>query len=376
MTTTAPAPSPTPGPIPGREPDPARSRPQPQAGPSATGASSAGRRGARRRGAVVVLSALLLLLACIASLLWGAREIAPAEVWRALLHPVAGDNDHLVVRELRVPRTLIGIAGGAAFAVAGVLLQGVTRNPIADPGLLGINAGASLAVVLAIAAGAASVQAYVWAAFAGAVLAAVVVQGAALLARDASTPVTLALVGAAFSALATSVITVVLLTDQRTLGEFRVWQVGSLADRPLGLLGPVLPFLLLGLLLAVVAGRVLDALALGDDVAAALGERVGRGRALVLAAVVLLCGSAVSLVGPIAFVGLVVPHLARALLGEGAGTRAVVGVAVLLGPALLLAADVVGRLIAPPGEVEAGLVVALLGAPVLLAVVRRDRVTT
>ncbi|GAA4110876.1 iron chelate uptake ABC transporter family permease subunit [Nocardioides fonticola] len=338
-----------------------------------TGESEGTARLRRRRVAVVVGALLLLALACAASLAWGARDIAPGQVWRALVDPVAGDNDHLVVRDLRVPRTLVGLVGGAAFAAAGVLLQGVTRNPIADPGLLGINAGASLAVVVAIALGASSIGAYVWCAFAGAVLAALVVHLAASLSGDGPTPVTLALVGAAFSALATSAITVVLLTDQRTLGEFRSWQVGSLANRSLDLLPPVLPFVVLGVVLAVAAAPVLDALALGDDVAAALGVRVGRGRALVLLAVVLLCGSAVSLVGPIAFVGLVVPHLARMLVGAH-DHRWLLGVSLLLGPSLLLAADVIGRLLAPPGEVEAGLVVAVLGAPVLLAIVRRGRV--
>ena len=358
MTTTAPAPS-------GRAPAP---RTSPRA--RDTGATARLR---RRRGAVVVLAVLVLLLACAASLAWGAREIPLGQVWRALVAPVAGDNDHLVVRDLRVPRTLVGLVGGAAFAAAGVLLQGVTRNPIADPGLLGINAGASLAVVVAIALGASSIGSYVWAAFAGAVLAALVVHIAASLSGEGPTPITLALVGAAFSALATSAITVVLLTDQQTLGEFRSWQVGSLANRSLDLLPPVLPFVVLGFGLAFLAAPVLDALALGDDVAAALGQHVGRGRALVLAAVVLLCGSAVSLVGPIAFVGLVVPHLARALVG-GHDHRWILGVSLLIGPSLLLAADVLGRLLAPPGEVEAGLVVAVLGAPVLLAIVRRGRV--
>ncbi len=314
----------------------------------------------------------LLLLAAVASLALGARDIALGQVWAALVDPVAGDNDHLVVRDLRVPRTLVGLVGGAALGVAGALMQGVTRNPIADPGLLGINSGASLAVLGAISVlGVTSVSGYLWFAFAGAALAAVVVYGAASLGAEGVTPVKLALIGAAVTATSTSVITVVLLADTQALDDYRFWQVGSLANRPLDVLTAVAPFVLVGLVLALAAGRVLDALALGDDVARGLGQDVVRGRLLVVLAVVLLCGSAVSMVGPIAFVGLAVPHLARALVGLD--HRRIVAVSALLGPALLLGADVVGRLVVRPGELEAGLVVALVGAPVLLLVVRRSR---
>ena len=325
----------------------------------------------RAVGALVVL-AVLLLLVSLASLMWGARDVAPSTVWDALISPVAGDNDHLVVRDLRLPRTLVGLAAGAALGAAGALMQGVTRNPIADPGLLGVNAGASLAVVLAIAGlGVHSVAGSLWFAFAGAALAAVVVYGAASLGWEGVTPVKLALVGAAFTATATSVITVVLLTDRNTLAEYRFWQVGSLAHRSADVLTSVLPFVAAGLVLAVVAGRVLNALALGDDVARGLGQDVNRGRLIVVTSVVLLCGSAVCLVGPIAFVGLVVPHAARAVVG--ADYRWIVPLSAVSGPVLLLAADVLGRLVARPAEVEAGLVVAVLGAPVLVALVRRAR---
>ena len=314
----------------------------------------------------------LLLLAVVASLALGARDIALGQVWAALVDPVAGDNDHLVVRDLRVPRTLVGLVGGAALGVAGALMQGVTRNPIADPGLLGINSGASLAVLGAISLlGVTSVSGYLWFAFAGAALAAVVVYGAASLGVEGVTPVKLALIGAAVTATSTSVITVVLLADTQALDDYRFWQVGSLANRPLDVLTAVAPFVVVGLVLALAAGRVLDALALGDDVARGLGQDVVRGRLLVVLAVVLLCGSAVSMVGPIAFVGLAVPHLARAVVGLD--HRRIVAVSALLGPVLLLGADVAGRLVVRPGELEAGLVVALVGAPVLLLVVRRSQ---
>lgn len=323
-------------------------------------------------GLALLALLLLLLLAVVASLALGARDIALGQVWAALVDPVAGDNDHLVVRDLRVPRTLVGLVGGAALGVAGALMQGVTRNPIADPGLLGINSGASLAVLGAISLlGVTSVSGYLWFAFAGAALAAVVVYGAASLGLEGVTPVKLALVGAAVTATSTSVITVVLLADTQALDDYRFWQVGSLANRPLDVLTAVAPFVVVGLVLALAAGRVLDALALGDDVARGLGQDVVRGRLLVVLAVVLLCGSAVSMVGPIAFVGLAVPHLARAVVGLD--HRRIVAVSALLGPVLLLGADVAGRLVVRPGELEAGLVVALVGAPVLLLVVRRSQ---
>ncbi|MFA6299912.1 MAG: iron ABC transporter permease [Nocardioides sp.] len=325
------------------------------------------------RGSLAAVVLLVLLVAmAVASLMWGARDISVSDVWAALVAPTEGDNDHLVVRDLRVPRTLLGLAGGAALGAAGALMQGVTRNPIADPGLLGLNAGASLAVIVAIAGfGVTSVDGYVWFAFVGAALAAVVVYGAASLGWEGVTPVKLALVGAAVTATATSLITVVLLTDRNTLQEYRFWQVGSLANRSLDALTAVLPFVLLGLALALASGRVLNALALGDDVARGLGQDVTRGRLMVVLAVVLLCGSAVSMVGPIAFVGLVVPHVARAVVGPD--YRWIVLLSALLGPVLLLGADIIGRLVVPPSELEAGLVVAVVGAPVLLAIVRRSR---
>jgi iron complex transport system permease protein len=342
--------------------------------PSTLTRAPAGHRPVSPVGTVGWAAALLalLLLAVVASLALGARDIALGQVWAALVDPVAGDNDHLVVRDLRVPRTLVGLVGGAALGVAGALMQGVTRNPIADPGLLGINSGASLAVLGAISLlGVTSVSGYLWFAFAGAALAAVVVYGAASLGVEGVTPVKLALIGAAVTATSTSVITVVLLADTQALDDYRFWQVGSLANRPLDVLTAVAPFVVVGLVLALAAGRVLDALALGDDVARGLGQDVVRGRLLVVLAVVLLCGSAVSMVGPIAFVGLAVPHLARAVVGLD--HRRIVAVSALLGPVLLLGADVVGRLVVRPGELEAGLVVALVGAPVLLLVVRRSK---
>ena len=329
-------------------------------------------RSTRRRVVGVAVLLLAVVAVCAASLLLGARSLSPATVWAALVDPVAGNADHEVVRSLRIPRTLIGLVGGVALGLAGALMQGVTRNPIADPGLLGVNSGASLFVVAAISVlGVSTVEGYLWFAFAGAAVAAVLVYGVSSLGWDGVTPVKLALVGAAFTAVATSLITLVLLTDRHTLDEFRFWQVGSLVNRPLDVLTWTAPAVAVGAVLALISARTLNVLALGDDVARGLGQDVRRGRLTVVVAVVLLCGAATSMVGPIAFVGLMVPHVARFVAGPD--HRWIVPLSGLLGPVLLLTADVIGRLIALPGEMEAGLVVAFIGAPVLMVLVRRSR---
>jgi iron complex transport system permease protein len=282
-----------------------------------------------------------------------------------------GDNDHRAVINERLPRTVLGLIGGAALGIAGVLLQGLTRNPIADPGLLGINAGASLAVVTAISyLGLSGPDQYVWVAFVGAAVTALLVYGVASVGRDGATPVRLALVGAALTATMTSVITMVLLTDRTALGQYRFWSVGSLVNRDIELATAVGPFVAVGAVLALASARFLDAMALGEDLAHGLGANVARGRLMVLGAVVLLCGGATAMVGPIAFLGLMVPHLARRLVGQD--HRWVLPYAAALGSVLLLVADVIGRLIVPD-ELEAGLVVAVIGAPVLIAIVRGSK---
>ncbi|HWH14189.1 MAG TPA: iron ABC transporter permease [Miltoncostaeaceae bacterium] len=317
------------------------------------------------------LAAAGLVLACVvaASLALGTRGMSPGTVVEALVAPRPGDADHMVVRELRLPRTLIGLAAGAALGLAGTLIQAATRNPIADPGLLGLNAGACLGVVAAITwLGVASPVGYIWFAFAGTLVAGLVVHGVTAMGRGPSAPTRLTLAGVAVTAALTSITTTILLGDVETLDRYRFWVVGSLVGRDAGALASLLPFLLTGAALALALGRGLDALALGDDVARGLGHRVGRTRALTAAAVVLLCGSAAALAGPLAFVGLVAPHAARRL--AGADHRWVLRYALVLGPALVLAADVAGRFLAPPGEMEAGLVIAVVGAPVMIAVVR------
>lgn len=324
----------------------------------------------RRRALLAVL--VLLAVAVVASLALGARSVAPAQVLTALVDPDPTLADHTVIRSLRVPRTVIGLLAGAAFAVAGALMQSLTRNPLADPGLLGVNAGASLAVVLAVTVvGVATPAGYVWFALAGSMLAAGLVHLVGTRGRAGGTPTALALAGAALTAGLTSVITMIVVRDQQAFSAYRFWVVGSLATRGSDAVVALVPFLAVGAVAAVASSRALDLLALGDDVARGLGQHVRLGRALVLAAVVLLAGSATALAGPIVFVGLAVPHLVRRI---AAGSHAwLIALAAPTGAALLLVADVVGRLVARPGELEAGLVVAFLGAPVLIGLVQRAR---
>ncbi|WP_460801374.1 FecCD family ABC transporter permease, partial [Nocardioides pacificus] len=331
-----------------------------------------GRRGGASPTLGLLALGVVLVAVCLASLAWGTRDVAPGTVLDAVLRPDLTINDHRVVRELRLPRTLVGLLGGIALGLAGALMQGLTRNPIADPGLLGINSGASLAVIVAISVfGITGAAGFIWFAFAGAAIAALVVYGVATMGWEGPTPVKLALVGAAFTATTTSLITMVLLTDRSVLEQYRFWQVGSLVNRPLGTVAVIAPFLLAGVVLALASARFLNAMSLGEDLARGLGQHVVRGRSIVLLAVVLLCGGATALVGPIAFVGLMVPHVARFVVGPD--YRWILPWSMLLGPVLLLTADIVGRLVLPHSELEAGLVVAVLGAPVLIALVRRSK---
>jgi iron complex transport system permease protein len=326
--------------------------------------------GVRPLGLAGALLALGLVL--LASIALGARSIDLPTVWHALWY--GGDSDAaVIVRELRVPRTFLGLGCGVALGLAGALMQALTRNPLADPGLLGVNAGAAAAVVAAIAwLGVTSLTGYIWFAFAGAAVAAAVVYGLGSAGRSGATPVRLALAGTAITAALVAFTEAVTLTDIETFDAWRAWSVGSLANRDSDTLALVAPFLVTGVLLCVLLARPLNALALGDDAGRALGAHIGRTRVAGAAAITLLCGAATAAIGPIVFVGLTVPHIARAITGPD--QRWVLAYSAVLAPILLLSADVVGRLVARPGEVEVGVVTAFLGAPVFIALVRRRRI--
>ncbi|GAA3869189.1 iron chelate uptake ABC transporter family permease subunit [Streptomyces lacrimifluminis] len=326
--------------------------------------------------AVLVLLLALLVVAGVAllSLAVGTRAVPPGAVLDALLN---GGNtpDALVVRSLRVPRTEIGLTAGAALGLAGAALQAVTRNPLADPGILGLSQGAAAGVVIAIALGLANgFGGYVWYAFAGAVAAACLVYAIAARGRGGASPVKLALAGTALSAMTAGATTVVLTSSSATLDQFRFWQVGALSGRDADTVGRMLPFLLCGALLVLGCARGLDALALGDDTARALGHRVHAVRVSAALGATLLTAAAVAAAGPIAFIGLAVPHLARRLVSGG--HRHVLPLSALLGAALLLAADVAGRVVRAPAEVPAGVMTALVGVPVLVVLVRRKVAST
>ena len=329
-----------------------------------------------RRGRLVLLTTIALLVVMVlVSLMIGARPVAPPVVIDALLGPDTSLNDHSVILTQRVPRTVIGILAGASLALAGTLMQGLTRNPLADPGLLGVNAGASVAVLAAITLwGITAPSGFVWFAFIGAAVASVAVAFIGSRGADGSNPAKLALTGAAVTAGLTAVSTLILTTSITAFDVFRYWQVGGLTNRGLDTVAVVALPILVGAVIAFTSARGLDLIALGDDTATGLGHSVTRTRTLGIVATVLLCGSATAIAGPIVFLGLLVPHALRAVVGGDYPWLLAIGAPA--GAAVLLAADVLGRVIALPGEVQAGLVVAFVGAPVLISLVlRRGRVT-
>ncbi|MFI7613581.1 FecCD family ABC transporter permease [Nonomuraea terrae] len=337
--------------------------------PAATPPGGIARAGARPALLLACVAAAVLL--ALLSMGVGARNIPVEAVLHALLHPDGG-RDAIIVWQLRMPRTVLGIAVGMALAVAGVVMQAVTRNPLAEPGILGVNSGASLAVVIAIAGfGVTDVSGYIWFAFAGSMLAGLLVYLVSSRARAGADHVRLVLAGAALSACLGAGTGIITMFDTDAFDSYRFWVVGALDNRDPGVSGKVVAFIAAGLAISMVLGPALNALALGDDLGASLGVRVTWVRAAAFVAIMLLCGAATAAAGPIGFVGLVIPHVLRIVLG--ADLRRLLLYSLPAGPVLMLAADIAGRVVAPPGEIEAGIVTAFLGAPVLLWLVLRRR---
>lgn len=338
---------------------------------------SRGTTGARRRRVVGLATlAVILVIAAAVSLAVGARALSPAQVWHGLF--AAPDPDQrlteirLIVRTVRVPRTVLAIVAGVALGVGGALIQGYTRNPIADTGLLGVNSGASFAVVTAIAVfGFSSPFQYVWFAFAGAAIAGVVVFGLASIGRGAGNPLTLALAGQGVTVFLAAMTTAVSLSDNAALNALRFWNSGSLVGVGFDVIWPVSAFIGAGLVLALITLPALNLLNLGDDVARALGVNIALSRVIGIAAITLLAGAATAACGPIAFLGLMVAHVARYLTGPD--YRWLVPYAGLLGAVVLLVCDIVGRLVVRPSELDAGVVVSLLGAPFFAVLVWRGK---
>jgi len=327
-------------------------------------------RASRRLGAVVLIGVVALVLAAAASLFVGSGDITAAQAWNALLRGGTGPTE-LIVREVRVPRTLLAITVGAALGVAGALMQAITRNPLADPGILGVNAGAYAAVVVAAALlGSTIGTTHVLIALAGAAAASAVVYLVGTSGPGGGTPAKLVLTGVALSAILSGVGYAVTLLRPEVFDRVRFWSAGSLQGRGYEDLWTVLPFIAAGLMVAMLLPRALDALALGDDVAAGLGARPGLVRVVAAVAITLLCGAATAAAGPISFVGLIVPHTLRLLVGPD--WRRLLPLCLLASPLLLLVADVLGRVVAPV-ELAAGVVTAAVGAPLLIALVNRAR---
>ncbi|YAL83083.1 FecCD family ABC transporter permease [Dermacoccaceae bacterium W4C1] len=319
---------------------------------------------------IVIVGVLGIAVAALCSLAFGATAISPLDVLRSIFGD-AGQRVEPIV-DGRLNRTILGIVAGAAIAVAGGVMQGVTRNPLADPGILGINAGAALAVILGIYwIGLSSLTQYVWLALLGAALAAAFIYVLAGLGPRSSQPLTMALGGAALTAICTSIMSGIMVTSDETLDVFRFWQVGSVAGRDLSQLTIVWVLLAIGLVISLASTSVLNALALGDDMARALGQKLGTGRLMAATGGVLLAAATTAACGPIGFVGLVVPHMVRLVVGPD--YRKVLLASAFGGPVLILFADTVGRVINPPAEVSVGIVTALIGAPVLVILVRRMR---
>lgn len=320
--------------------------------------------------ASLVLVAVLAVV-CVLSLMIGRQPLSPVDAVRALLAGGSGDTVD-IVRGLRLERTIVALVVGLALGGAGALMQALTRNPLADPGILGVNAGAAAAVVTGFTFfGIADDVAQMWLALAGAAIASVAVYLLGSGGRSSATPARLALAGTALTAVLFSYINAIALSSQQGFDEVRFWVVGSVVNRGYETLLAALPFLATGVVLAVLLAPALNAMALGDDTARSLGLDLGRMRVLVALAVTLLCGAATAVAGPIAFVGLTVPHVARAAVGPD--QRLVIPLSMLLAAAFLVLADTVGRVVTGGAEVEAGVMTAILGAPVFIAIVRRRR---
>ncbi|XUY29236.1 FecCD family ABC transporter permease [Agrobacterium sp. rho-8.1] len=312
-----------------------------------------------------------LVVLCTLSVAIGTREVA----WTDILAALGGNSDNIgqAAVLVRIPRTVLAVIAGAALGLSGAIMQGVTRNPLADPGILGVNMGASLAVVSGVAwFNIASTNAFIWTAIAGAGCSAVFVYTIGSLGRGGATPLKLALAGAATSVAFSSLVIAVVLPRNDIAGGIRSWQIGGVGGATFDRISQVLPFLAVGFLISMLSARRLNLLALGDELAAGLGERVAIARAFSALGAILLCGATTAVCGPIGFLGLVVPHLCRLLVGVD--HRWLLPFSALGGASLLLAADIIGRIIARPAELDVGIVTALIGAPFFTWVVRRQRV--
>lgn len=325
------------------------------------------------RMAALAAAGALLAVVILLGLRLGSIPITGWDAFNALFRYSPDSYEQTVVRFMRLPRTVIGLGVGAALAVAGAAMQATTRNPLADPSILGVNSGAAFGVVAAVYfAQLTHPLHFVGFAFAGGIAASAIVYAFASAGTGGASPVKLALAGVVVSALLNSWLTAMLLLNRETLDVVRFWLAGSLAGRDAAVFYAVSPFLVAGVAGMLLAGSQLNVLSMGEETARVLGMDTGKTRMLVTALVVLMVGAAVAAAGPIGFVGLAVPHIARALVGPD--YRWVLPFCVVLGPLLLLGADVAGRVIARPAEVHVGIVTAFVGAPFLIWLARKRQV--
>lgn len=321
---------------------------------------------------VLVICMIMLVLSVIASLMFGSRLVRFHELIDGLFHQDVDSYGASVVHK-RISRTVFSLFCGAALGVSGALMQAVTRNPIADPSILGVNTGASLFVICGIAfLNISTANQYIWLALAGAAITAVFVFGIGSMGRGGATPIKLVLAGAAISAALSSLVTAIMIPRADVMDQFRFWQVGSVGAATWSAIGTFIPFLLVGILIGFITAPALNALALGDDVATGLGVRTGTLRLIAALAGVLLCGATTAMAGPIGFIGLLSTHVIRLILGPD--LRFIIPMSALSGAIILTIADVGGRLIGSPGELEVGVVTAFIGAPILIIVAMRSKV--
>lgn len=321
---------------------------------------------------IYIISFIFLGICILASLAWGSRYIDFREVIHALTDSSDMSFNALVVRE-RIPRTVFSLIAGACLGVSGALMQSITRNPIADPSILGVNTGASLFVVAGITFfNLNTASEYIWFAIVGAMITAICVYSIASIGAGGITPIKLALAGAAISAILSSLVSLIILPRTDVMDAYRFWQVGSLSGATWEGIKSVLPFLIVGLIISIISTPALNALALGDEVATGLGVNTGLVRIACAIAGVILCGATTAIAGPIGFVGLMIPHTVRLIFGSD--MKNLVPMSAIGGAILLTASDVIGRVIGSPSELEVGIITAFLGAPILIMIARKAKV--
>lgn len=320
---------------------------------------------------LIIILLVLLIISTITSILFGSRAIGLPTIVESLLYPELDSHESNVVRQ-RVVRTIFSFMCGVSLGVSGALMQSVTRNPIADPSILGVNTGAAFFVVSGIAFfNIHTVSEYIWLAIVGAILTAIFVFTIGSLGTSGATPLKLVLAGAATSAILSSLVTAIMIPRQNVMDEFRFWQVGSVGAGTWDSIQLLLPFLIVGVIIALLVAPTLNAMTLGDEVATGLGVKTARIRLISSFAGVLLCGATTAFAGPIGFIGLLATHLIRLMIGPD--FRFIIPLSALSGGIILTISDVIGRLIARPGEVEVGIITAFIGAPILIYITMKAK---